>query len=199
MARASRGARRAVALAVLLVLIGDGLLGFWWWKRRREHRHDPVILAAARAYGMDPALVKAVVWRESRFDHEVLGRAGEVGLMQIRTLAAREWAEAEKIRGFDMPHLLSPRTNTLAGTWYLKRLLNRYAATDRAIVYALADYNAGRMNVLKWSKGSASTNSEAFLGQIGFPMTRKYVDAVLERAPQYAGDFSAQTKTTPVE
>lgn len=174
---------------VAVVFLGDAVAGFLFWHHRREHRFDRDILHAARVYGLDPAVVKALIWRESRFDSEARGGAGEIGLMQIREPAAFEWAEAERINSFEMSHLLSPRTNTLAGTWYLRKVMSRYKAADNPLVYALADYNAGRGNVLKWNKGAAQTNSSTFLAQIGFPGTRQYVEKILERTPRYAGDF----------
>ena len=64
---------------------------------------------------------------------------------------------------------MNPATNTLIGAWYLEKLLKRYAQTDNPIPYVLADYNAGRSNVLKWNQGRAATNSAAFLWQIDFP------------------------------
>ena len=105
--------------------------------------------------------------------------------MQIREDAAREWADAEHISGFEHEQCLDPATNTLAGTFYLNKLLRRYAATDDPVPYALAAYNAGRANVLKWNTGSASTNSAAFIRQIGFPGTRRYVKSVTRRAALY--------------
>lgn len=51
--------------------------------------------------------------------------------------------------------------------------------------YALADYNAGRGNVLKWNDGAAATNSAVFIEQIGFPGTREYVAAVTWRHAFY--------------
>jgi soluble lytic murein transglycosylase-like protein len=51
--------------------------------------------------------------------------------------------------------------------------------------YALADYNAGRGNVLKWRTGSAMTNSQAFMNQIAFPGTRAYVKSILRRYEHY--------------
>ena len=60
--------------------------------------------------------------------------------------------------------------------------------------YALADYNAGRGNVLKWMKGNAVTNSAAFIGQIGFPSTRDYVRAVQRQRLKYAGQFIASAQ-----
>jgi len=179
--------RRLLSLLLLLAVAGAGA---WWWRGWRERRHDAVIRAAARRYGLEPALVKAVVWRESRFAADARGRAGEIGLMQIRAPAAGEWAEAERITPFSHEQLVDPGTNTLAGAWYLRKLLRRYPQTDNPLTYALADYNAGRANVLKWATGPAATNSAAFLAQMTFPGTRHYIAAVSERHVHYRGqDF----------
>jgi soluble lytic murein transglycosylase len=174
-----RGIRR------LLLLLAVGVIAYWAWDYWRERRFDSLILAAAGRYQIDPGLVKAVVWRESRFDPDARGRAGELGLMQIRSEAAQEWAAAERISSFEHRACLDPATNTLAGAWYLKKLLLRYQNTDNPAAYALADYNAGRSNVLKWLNGPAATQSGVFIGQIGFPATRDYVRAVLRRAADY--------------
>jgi len=161
------------------------VLSYLFWQGNLEHSQDGPIAAAARRYSVEPALIKAVVWRESRFNPRAQGRAEEIGLMQIREDAAREWADAERVAGFEHVHCFDPGTNTLAGTWYLKKLMRRYLQTDNPAIYALADYNAGRGNVLKWSGGAAATNSAVFLDQIGFPGTREYVRSVLERYAHY--------------
>jgi soluble lytic murein transglycosylase len=164
--------------------------GYYWWRLDwLERSQDRSIRAAARRYAVDPALVKAIVWQESRFNPRVRGRAGEVGLMQIREEAAREWAEAERVAGFDFEHCVDAVTNTMAGTWYLKKILNRYTRTDNPLPFALADYNAGRGNVLKWNSGEALTNSAAFMAQIGFPGTKAYVASVLARYDYYRPRF----------
>ena len=173
-----------IGLLVGLVVM-DALVARWWWVRRREERAEVHIEVAARKYGVDAALVKAVMWRESRFQADARGAAGEVGLMQVGRLAAQEWAEAEKLRGFEHMDLLDPRRNALAGTWYLSRLLRRYPQTDNPEAYALADYNAGRANVLRWIQGAAATNSSEFLVAMDFPSTRDYVASVLEQRERY--------------
>ena len=168
-----------------MLLLALGVIAWQGWGWWRESRFDALISAAASRYQVDFALVKAVVWRESRFDPDARGRAGELGLMQIRAAAASEWAAAERLPSFEHGACLDPATNTLAGAWYLKKLLLRYQQTDNPAAYALADYNAGRGNVLKWLDGSAATNSRAFEEQIGFPGTREYVRAILRRAESY--------------
>ncbi len=176
------------------MLAGIGLVD-WWYQLHKEHRYDSQIVRAAKRYGVDPALVKAVVWRESKFNPKVRGRAGEIGLMQIRSLAAHEWARAEARRPAFDGNLFEVETNLQVGTWYLGRLLKRYSRTDNSVPYALADYNAGRSNLLKWNKGSAQTNSTVFISQIGFPGTREYVRSILQRSAKYRGTI----KPAPVD
>lgn len=173
----------AGAGAGLLLLAALALKWRAGW--RLEHSQDRVIFEAATRYSLDPAFVKAVVWKESRFHPDARGRAGEIGLMQLMDPAAQEWAET--VRAYPLPerHLFDPRTNTLAGTWYLRKLLQRYRDTDHPAAYALADYNAGRGNVLRWARGDAATNSRAFIAQITFPTTREYIESVLGRWKHY--------------
>lgn len=126
-----------------------------------------------------------MIWRESRFDPNARGTAGEIGLMQVREWPAEEWAEAEKLKDFEHKHLFEPTRNIHAGAWYLAKLMKRYTNCDNPVPYALADYNAGRTHVLRWAKGAASTNSTAFLAQMDFPGTRQYALAVMERREHY--------------
>lgn len=174
-----------------IIIIGlIAALAIYYFRRDwLEHSQDRPIRAAASRYSIDPALVKAIVWRESRFNPRVRGTAREIGLMQIREDAAFEWAESEHLSNFAHEHCFDPRTNTLAGTYYLSKLLRRYSRADNPVPYALADYNAGRGNVLKWNSGPAATNSAAFVAQIGFNGTRHYVQEVMQRCDYYHSNF----------
>lgn len=175
--------RRPVITFALLLAVSVG--GFGWHQLHREQKFLPEIRAAAERYEVDPALVRAIVWQESRFHPEARGRRGEVGLMQIQDAAAHEWADAEHIRSFEFGDCLNARTNILAATFYLSKLLKRYRQTDNPVPYALADYNAGRSNVKKWDYGAGATNSAAFFQQIGFPHTRQYIKSVMRRCALY--------------
>ena len=183
--------QRFTALAIVAAL---GFVVGWLYYNWREHREDAVIIAAARRYGIEPALVKAVMWRESWFNPDVHGGHGELGLMQITETAANEWAEAERVKNFQPEQLLDPVTNALAGTYYLAKLLRRYPQTDNPLPYALADYNAGRGRVLQWNKGAAATNSVAFLAQMPFPGTKSYILAILKRRLHYLPEFADAPK-----
>jgi soluble lytic murein transglycosylase len=177
-----KGAMRFWKPVLFLIFAVGAWWGYFYW---REHRFDGVIAQAARRYQLEPALIKAVMWRESRFNPDAHGRAGELGLMQVREAAAVEWAADEHVAGFDFDSCLDPATNALAGTWYLRTMLWRYKQSDNPLPYALADYNAGRGNVLKWRTGSALTNSADFISQIGFPSTKMYVLSVMRRYEHY--------------
>lgn len=170
---------------LLVLLIVAGVILYIWREERLEHRYDPQIQTAARRYGIEPALVKAVVWQESGFNPNARGAKGEIGLMQLQELTAQEWADSQRITNFAHEHCLDPATNTLAGSFYLSKLLRRYANTDNPVPYTLADYNAGRSYVLKWNTNSAATNSAAFVDQIGFPSTKYYVKSVMKRSEHY--------------
>jgi len=136
-----------------------------------------------------PELIKALMWRESNFNPRARGKADDLGLMQVCLSAAWEWAGSEHLTNFQHSDCLNPLTNTLAGTWYLKKAMQRYVQTDNPVPYALAEYNAGHGNLLKWKTGAATTNSAAFINQIGFPKTRQYVETIMARAELYKGSF----------
>jgi soluble lytic murein transglycosylase len=176
-----------------LIALGAALTVMERRRTWQEHSQDRHILAAARRYEVDPALVKAVVWRESRFNPNARGSKGEIGLMQIMKGTAEDWAKAERLPFFRHAQLLDPAMNTRAGAWYLNRLLRRYAQTDNPVLYALADYNAGRSHVLRWNQGAAATNSALFLAQMDFPGTKDYVQAVSQRHARYRKEFLQKT------
>ncbi len=162
---------------VLGLLAASAVIG---WRHWRAHRFDAFINEAARRYQLPPALIRSVIRQESNFDPTVRGRAGELGLMQIRDVAASEWAYAEHISHFEHVECLNPLTNILAGSWYLKHAVQHYKIADDPIPFALAEYNAGRGNVLKWLDGGGATNSADFIRKIGFPATKLYVRNVLD-------------------
>jgi soluble lytic murein transglycosylase len=193
-----RGVRVVVAAAVGLLFLaalwlldsGDPdhavkeLLSFG-----RYGAYDELIEAAAAKRGLPPELVKAVVWRESRFHSEKRGKQGEYGLMQVMEPAAAEWAAAEGIEVFVPTDLLDAKTNLDAGTWYLARALKHWEGRDQPLPFALAEYNAGRSRAKRWAADAA--DAQALLEAMDFPGTRAYIATILERAEFYRnrGDF----------
>src|SRR2546421_2227671 len=86
---------------ILIALLAIIMIVFDRCQTYKEHSQDESILAAARKYAMDPSLVKAVVWRESRFNPHIRGKVGEIGLMQVGEAAANEWARSEGFSYFE--------------------------------------------------------------------------------------------------
>ena len=85
----------------------------------------------AQRYGVDPALVHAVVRAESAFDHLAVSRAGAQGLMQLMPTTASE---------IGVRNAFHPRENIEGGVYYLREMLDRFSGDTRL---ALAAYNAG--------------------------------------------------------
>ena len=182
--RRRRPKRRWLRWLLLLIVI-DAAAFYWWWNNQVERRYNGIIRDAAAEFGVEYALIKAVIWQESRFDEKAVGQAGEIGLMQLMELAAFEWADEHGVHDFEHAHVFDPRTNILAGTYYLKTRLARYPRADDHLPYALADYNAGRAHVLRWAKEAARTNSALFLQNMDYPGTRRYIDQVTQRRDHY--------------
>jgi soluble lytic murein transglycosylase len=86
--------------------------------------------------------------------------------------------------------LVHPRTNALAGSYYLSKMLKRYQDKDRPVVYALADYNAGRKAVLGWMEEAGATNSVVFLQQMDYPGTKSYIQSILGFRDDFQTDFN---------
>lgn len=154
----------------------------------RFHRYDGIIREVAARHGIDPMLVKAVIWRESRFHPDKAGLDGERGLMQVTLPAAAEWIRSAKVEGFKPEDLFEPRTNIEAGAWLLARGLKRYQGKDNPLPFALAEYNAGRSRVRRWTDkadGEPQATSHDLQEHIDIPSTRNYVETVQDRVDFY--------------
>jgi soluble lytic murein transglycosylase len=162
-----------VAAVMLVCLAAAALI-------RRVHQFDTLLVKVGREYNVDPRLISAVIWRESRFNPNAVGSKGEIGLMQVTEAAAWEWAHASKNYDFKKSDLFDPEVNVRAGTWYLAQAIKTWSICPDPLPYALAHYNAGRNNVSTWFK-RGGPESRAFWEAIGFPTTREYVRDILVR------------------
>jgi soluble lytic murein transglycosylase len=157
---------------------------------RDYRRFDGVIIRVAGAHSLDPRLVKAVVWRESRFQSDMVGRNGERGLMQVSPIVAREWAAANGRSSLQPPELLEPELNLEIGAWYLAKAMQRWNDRPDAVPFALAEYNAGRSRVDRWIREAARKkagpiDSQIFEQNIDFPSTLQYIRTIMARYDFY--------------
>jgi soluble lytic murein transglycosylase len=151
-------------------------------------RHEDIIRQQAADKNLDPSLIAAVIYAESRFVDQT-SPAGARGLMQITPDTARYIARLSGGTRFEQRDLATPQINIAYGTYYLRYLLNRYDGNE---VLALAAYNGGEGNVDRWVAGAHSTAHVLTAGAIPFPETREYVERVLEVRPRYRDKYARE-------
>jgi soluble lytic murein transglycosylase len=138
----------------------------WYLRTRYPLEYAHIVRAHARNYDLDPTLLAAVIYAESRFDPNVESPAGAVGLMQLLPGTAKGIALRTGGTGFVVADLRDPEINVRYGAWYLDHLRDHY---DGDLRLTLAAYHAGQGNVDRWLDEG---------GGIVFPETRAYVDEV---------------------
>ncbi len=117
--------------------------------------HSPVIKKAAMNYGLDPALVRAIIQAESGGNPHAVSSKGALGLMQLMPNTARE---------LDVKNPLDPASNIRGGVKYLRSMIDRFGGD---LLLALAAYNAGPGTI------------ERYNGLPPYPETVQYVKKVL--------------------
>jgi soluble lytic murein transglycosylase len=161
-----------VALAATAFSLEQSKPG-WYAQLRYPLSYEHVIRGHAENYDLDPALLAAVIYRESKFDADARSSSGAIGLMQLLPDTAKGIAVHTGGQKFVVEDLYDPEINVRYGSFYLRRLLRKY--DDERL--ALAAYNAGQANVDRWIEEG---------GEIQFPETQQYVDEVLELRDVYA-------------
>jgi soluble lytic murein transglycosylase len=149
-------------------------------------RHDDIIRQQAREKNLDPALVAAVIYEESKFRDQT-SHAGARGLMQITPATADFIARQSGGTRFVHDDLATPQINIAYGTYYLRYLMDRY---DQNEALAVAAYNAGHGNVDRWVRAVGGPDDFDVKRDIRFPETRAYVENVLERRGQYRDHYA---------
>ena len=150
-------------------------------------RHDDIIRQQAAEKSLDPALVAAVIYEESKFRDQT-SHAGARGLMQITPATADFIASQSGGVRFVPADLATPQINIAYGTYYLRYLMDRY---DQNEALAVAAYNAGHGNVDRWVRAAGGLDSFEVGRDIRFPETRAYVQNVLERRGEYRDHYGS--------
>jgi soluble lytic murein transglycosylase len=152
-------------------------------------RHEDVIRQQAADKGLDPALIAAVIYTESRFIDQT-SHAGAKGLMQILPSTADYIARLSGGTQFEQGDLATPQINIAYGSYYLRHLLRKYRGSE---VLALAAYNGGEGKVDEWL-ATAAERGETFdvASHIPFPETREYVTKVLDARAKYRRQYARE-------
>jgi soluble lytic murein transglycosylase len=152
-------------------------------------RHEDIIRQQAAEKRVDPSLIAAVIYTESRFRDQT-SHAGATGLMQLMPSTADYIARKSGGTRFERADLATPQINISYGTWYLRYLLTKYHGNT---VLTLAAYNAGEGQVDAWWR-KASDRGETFkvAEHIPFPETRDYVHRVLTARTEYRHKYARE-------
>ncbi len=197
--RASRGAGlrarrlRRLRLAAVLTLVMALIVGIALTaKVQREHSLPladvPIIRHQARAKHLDPALIAAVIYAETKFEPRE-SSAGAQGLMQILPSTAEYLARITHGTTFTVSDLGDAEVNIAYGSYYLSYLLRHYGGAQ---LPAVAAYNAGLTNVDQWSQKAREQGRELALRDIPFPQTRAYVSRVMSAEATYRQFYAKQ-------
>jgi soluble lytic murein transglycosylase len=153
-----------VAVATSFVYLRNGE-PTWFQRVRYPLKYEQIVRGHARNYQLDPALLAAVIYQESKFHSDAKSDSGAIGLMQLQPDTAKGIAIRTGGSRFQTSDLYNPEINVRYGSWYLRHLLDKYDDEKTA----LAAYNAGQRNVDEWRAEGKG---------IQFSETRAYVDRV---------------------
>jgi soluble lytic murein transglycosylase len=149
-------------------------------------RHDDIIRQQAAEKHLDPALIAAVIYEESRFRDQT-SNAGARGLMQITPETADAIAKHSGGIRFRHSDLSEPQINISYGSYYLRLLIDHYGGNE---TLAIAAYNAGIGNVDRWVAKAGGPDQFDHAEDIPFPETRAYVQNVMDRRKDYRKNYA---------
>jgi soluble lytic murein transglycosylase len=143
-----------------------------------------LITEEARARGLDPFTVAALIRQESMFEARVTSPAGARGLMQIMPATARTLSAAAGIEDWNSELLFHPEINVHLGTHYMAQHMESY---DGSLPSVFSAYNAGSHRVAWWSEFPEYGNDELFTERIPYAETRGYVRILTRNQALYEG------------
>jgi soluble lytic murein transglycosylase len=192
--RRRAGRRRLYALAAVAIAVAIGAIAALPLFRRAIQeltlplQYSSIIVAQAHAKHLDPALVAAVIYAETRFRPRTSDTGAE-GLMQIEPATAKFLAHRSGATDFRVADLGHPAVNIAYGSYYLRILLNDYHGNK---VLALAAYNGGETNVNNWIAEAHSDGHRFRISEIPIAQTRAYVAEVLGAQRNYRTKYASQ-------
>src|SRR3989440_2706652 len=175
----------ALALGVLLLALIVSQLGSAVHRSALPLSEASVIREQAAAKHLDPALIAAVIYAESKFDPRP-SSAGAEGLMQILPDTAYFIAHRSGGTRFTESDLDTPSVNVAYGSYYLRYLLDHYSGNE---LLAVAAYNGGLSNVDGWAARASAGGVQLTVASIPFPETRAYVQRVLDAQQAYRATY----------
>lgn len=164
-----------ILLFLFLLLLLFLMHSRWFWQLFYPLHYEEEIQQAAQNYSLDPYLLFAIIYVESRFDPGVESRSGARGLMQIMPRTGAWIAENMGRLEYGEEDLFDPVTNISFGSWYLSHLIKSFSGD---LTLALAAYNAGTGNVRSWLWQDIWDGTRKSWEDIPFQETREYLEKV---------------------
>ena len=181
-----------VAVTVILVLcVAVFIYGDMFSKIRLgiEHQIYPLkyeqeIIDAGEKYNLEPELIAAVIYAESRFQEDATSSVGAMGLMQLMP-ETFQWLCDKRGEAHSTDELYDPYVNIDYGAFCLSWLYEHFGDINTAC----AAYNAGIGSVESWLENGVYTSDGITLSNIPYGETSNYVakiqDAVLKYRELY--------------
>ncbi|MHB1468096.1 MAG: lytic transglycosylase domain-containing protein [Solirubrobacteraceae bacterium] len=184
-----RRLRLAVVLGALAaVAVGLALTAKVGPELRLPLADQALIRAQAQQKHLDPALIAAVIYAETKFVARE-SSAGAEGLMQLLPSTAEDLAHRTGGIDFKVTDLGDPEVNIAYGSYYLRYLLNHYGGQE---LPAIAAYNAGMTRVDEWVARAKSGGRTLSAVEIPYPQTREYVRKVISAQSEYRRIYPRQ-------
>jgi soluble lytic murein transglycosylase len=185
--------RRVVALVALVAATVGVLLVIPIARRAIQHftlplEYSAIIRQQASAKHLDPALIAAVIYAETRFRPRTSATDAK-GLMQIEPRTAEFLARRSGASTFTVADLGTPQVNIAYGSYYLRYLMNEYGGST---VLALAAYNGGETNVDRWLEAARARHRSFTISAIPISQTRAYVTEVISKQREYRSKYARQ-------
>lgn len=163
------------AILILPRIIGDALYPI---------KYEDEVRAAALEFGVEEALIFAVIRSESNFRPNVSSHAGATGLMQLIPSTGAYVARTIGLTSFTAADLYDPAINVRLGTAYLKALLDQYGGDEQL---ALAAYNGGPGTANSFLRGGTLPRETSRYVPIVLDRKEKYAEILAEREQEAAG------------
>lgn len=152
-------------------------------KARYRFLYRDLVEGYSAQYGLDPAMVAAIIYNESRFDPQAVSKLGARGLMQIMEPTGGWIAETlDEDDGYSFDLMFDPETNIRFGTWYLSFLCRMFG---NDLIKVAAGYHAGQGRVQGWLADTRYSSDGSTLEIIPFDDTNQYVQRVITAYEMY--------------
>lgn len=177
LAKGFGGKKRAIIILFILIIsmmILSQMNCFWRLIYPLEYKN--IIISNAEEFDIDPALVAAMIFVESKYVSSAQSHRGAKGLMQIMPDTGHWIAEQLSISDFKEDKLLDPMINIMFGCWYIDSLMQQF---NKELIVVLAAYNAGRGNVKRWLDNNNWDGRNATIDDLPFDETKNYIKQVL--------------------